>query len=158
MSKRLKKGSMEKTTIIKTCPICGKEFTPYYALVNRQHLCGDKECLREYMKRYQRERYGEQVKLEQKLRFRKKAKPVCKICGKPMIRDADVNARVSNSQMHEECVIRDCVKSILAGNTLTNKQKQRLYQRGLSKGDVERVILEGIFNNDENMRCLRKGI
>lgn len=142
------------------CIICGAAYEPYYASAKRQKMCGSKECLKEYMRLYHKERYSsspESERINQRIRYRKTSHVICRICGKPIIRDASPHVRWSNSIMHEECIFKDCLKTLSEGNKLEGKQLQRLYTHGWNADDVKRAFEKGI-SNDEKVCDMRKGV
>ena len=136
--------------ITKKCIICGKEFIPYYGAAKTQKLCQDPECLRIHRNKASHMRYlneQEEAKLNEKIRQRRKSVVLSRICGRRIVRDTPLELRASTSTMHEECVFRDCVKTIAAGKNLSGMQQQRLYSRGWTTEDVKRVV-EGL--NEDN--------
>lgn len=144
--------------ITKKCIICGKEFVPYYGAVKRQKLCQDPECLRIHKDNYARIHYQnerEEARFKEKVRHRRKSVVLCRICGRQIIRNTPLELRASTSTMHEECVFRDCVKTIAAGKNLSGMQQQRLYARGWSTKDVKRIAM-GLEDKDYDTREIEK--
>lgn len=121
---------------MKNCIICGKEFEP-----KRPHqiTCGNKSCSRERGRittkaYYQDEDHRRSRSLHQRMR---RCHTLCRICGREIERGLNIDVRASNSTMHEECVVRDAVKTMQNGEKLSTAQIQRLYQRGYSLKEVK---------------------
>lgn len=107
------------------CILCGKEFNPY----NSRHIYCSKECCYSETLRKKSEEYYEceDVRRKKKIYERKRSTCYCKICNKPIkrvfIHDHE------KTQMHDECIIKDCVETLKAGKKLSTCQRQRLYSR-----------------------------
>lgn len=129
---------------MKNCIICGKEFEPYYALRNKQVTCGSKKCVTQRNIQYTKSYYAiEENNKRRKLHQRRHGTAYCRICGKKIERNHDLNFRVSNSTMHDECVINDVLETLKKGEKLSSAQVQRIYQRGYTIKELR----EGL--NDE---------
>ena len=112
------------------CKICGKEFTPN---CNIQKTCSN-ECRKknayalnrkwrlnhpEYKSRYDYSLYEKNYKPEGR----------CKICGGVIIQEK-LYGRRRNAQMHQQCIINECVKMLSETSRLDNMRRQRLAQIG----------------------------
>lgn len=126
------------------CVICGKEFEPYHTYGERQKCCSQ-ECRKKYIKLHQNDYYknlsAEQRKayaLKQKKKNNGKVK--CRICGLPVYRELYFGAPVP--QMHEECVVKDAMKTLIAGEHITRAQYSRLQSRGYTITELRERIRE----------------
>lgn len=113
--------------ISKNCEICGKEFT---ATQSNQKFCSV-ECRRINTKQIisqwgkeNREHINEYRRLQRKNKVH-----TCSICGKPV-----EWTRFSRPVRHDECVLNEIVKSVNAGNKISNIQYQQLQARGYDIG------------------------
>lgn len=112
--------------MIKKCKVCGKEFTPAARHERVQQICSD-ECRTKNWCNLAKE--PENLK-KMRDRQRQKSFTICRICGKQIIRNYDLDRNASTSRLHDECVFEDCRKTILAGKTISHAQQLRLYARG----------------------------
>lgn len=113
--------------ISKNCIICGSEFI---ATQSNRKLCSDK-CRRinaiqiaTQWRKENREHINEYRRLQRKNKVH-----TCSICGKPV-----EWTRFSRPVRHDECVLNEIVKSVNAGNKISNVQYQRLQARGYDIG------------------------
>lgn len=111
----------------KKCLICGNEFN---ARDRRQKLCSD-ECRKISFTRYKREYNSRPEVRKRNIEYMRNhnPRPLCKICGKPIIRDYSTGIKTV-TQMHDECVYADVVKTLKEGKQLNTAQYQRLASRG----------------------------
>lgn len=114
------------------CIICGKMFEPYRCKGKKQLTCSE-ECRKAYAKQYYREHGVNKEKQKEAIQRQREAKNghvICRICGKPVFRTFAVGE--GQPWMHEECVFNDCIETVVCGQTLSGKQRQRLDRRGYS--------------------------
>lgn len=128
---------------IRKCIICGKEFTPYPPQKKRQITCGSPECQLIRKQRYVRA--PEQIIRDNqklKMKIRHEGRAICRLCGKPIIRNEAINERSSSTRMHDSCVFDDCAKTLKDGKPLSQMQKQRLYVRGYTLPEFYEEVKE----------------
>lgn len=126
------------------CVICGREFEPYVCRPS-QKTCSE-ECRKVYVRRYQRECYKnmtDDIRTRHKLHIREKrnGSVICILCGKPVFRC--VNTAEKFPRMHEECIYRDCAKTLMNGEPLSKAQHSRLYARGWTVTEFKAAMMEG---------------
>ena len=127
------------------CVICGSEFEPYRGRPS-QKTCG-KECRQVYFSRWTKkyvEDHTEQRKRQQ-LNYRRKhnnGRVICRICGKPIIRQYVFGE--GQAQMHEQCVIDDCISTLRSGEKLSHKQLLRLDARGYTLTEFKEEFKDAI--------------
>lgn len=124
--------------MIKTCIVCGKEFEA----ARHNYVCCSKECTKyncQYGYRLSSEKYKKVLALRERVRNNRQRK--CRICGKTIEREKVEDELYK--QIHEQCIIDDCVKSMKAGKRMTNTQFSRLYSRGYTVRDLKETILNG---------------
>lgn len=127
----------------RVCEICGKEYEPYYAAVNKQVICGDPECKRKYKEKYWKT-HSRRAWLEKKKReIRAIGTARCRICGELIRRPQSYSERAASTRFHEDCILKDCALTYMATGKLTNIQKQRLYARGYN--------LREFYSNTDNI-------
>lgn len=115
---------------IRTCPVCGKQFTPSRGHAWNQETCGDHNCSQKWSIKKQ----SAEVKRYKRLRLRKTYAPVfCKVCGLPVERCEDPSTgRLIKSSMHKECILKDCCETFDKEGKLNNKQLSRLARLGVT--------------------------
>lgn len=127
------------------CKICGK---PFLKTSSMKQTCS-KECSYANMKLKQRERYeadpeGQKRMARERSRIRRMAKPTvrCRICGQLIYRGINTDRVHTKPQMHEECVINDCLDTLRKGEKLTSKQYHRLQYRGFGLKEFKKEYWE----------------
>ena len=120
------------------CLLCGKEFKPY----SRRHVYCSKECCRSEVRRKAKE-YRQNMSDDDRLTERIKARKhydccYCKICGEPIKREFIHDHE--KTQMHEECIINDCRKTLQSGKMLNSCQRMRLYSIGYTVSEFKELI------------------
>lgn len=118
--------------MLKTCVVCGKEFTPTARHERTQITCSA-ECRKQYARDYARARQQKpDVKKRRRSQYYARNKTYCLICGKLIDRVSVTESMTSTARMHDECVLTDCRNSFLCGKRLTHTQQLRLVYRGYS--------------------------
>lgn len=118
--------------MLKTCVVCGKEFTPAPRHNSTQITCSS-ECRKQYARDYARVRQQKpDVKKRRQDLYYRRNQTYCLICGKVIDRSTEDNVMPSTARMHEQCVLTDCRNSFLCGKRLTHTQQLRLVYRGYS--------------------------
>lgn len=123
MAKRMK----EK----RKCIVCGKEFVPNCPI---QKTCSE-SCRK--INKYQKHRkwcanHPEAVRsyhYDEEYKYKYRPTAHCKICGKLIIQEQGMISR-RKAQMHEECIIKDCVKILSETSRLDIMRCQRLVRIG----------------------------
>lgn len=128
----------------KQCVICGKEFLKYQSC---QITCS-KECSLENRKRRQYELYHSDIEFARKSR-RISSKKIrhanpsvrCLICGEIIYRAPDEDWKHSKPRMHDECIYKDCVATLKAGERLSQRQYLRIQSRGWTLKEFKEEFL-----------------
>lgn len=115
------------------CKICGKVFKTEFS---RKLTCSP-ECAN-INKRQNTNRWNKMHHTAYQ-RKRQNGHVICKICGAAVFRDY---VSRTTKQMHDECVYRDCLKTLEADGVLNKTQVQRLYSRGWTLEEFKNEYME----------------
>ena len=113
--------------IKRKCVVCGKEFTPNCPI---QKTCSQ-ECRKANNYSKHREWISEHPENWRRYPKKQSYKPTgkCKICGQLIIQEQGMMQR-RTTQMHDECVLRDCAATLARTEKLSKMQFLRLQARG----------------------------
>lgn len=122
----------------KQCIICKQMYVSF--LPNRQKTCSP-ACRKIYQKEYLKSPYVRNYRnVWQKDWYHKNHPTFCRICGEPIL---CTDGQDRPKQLHDECVISDCKKTLRAGERLTPLQRNRLVSRGYTITEFRQAIDDG---------------